>query len=804
MSALTLTLALQVRNMDAGETASIILDQKNRLRIDLKNRGTAPMVLHPDSALVLGFGRDMAPDRVAAARVAIVSAGSSPQVPQMSRVAWKEGAWSLSPLLKVAIAPGETISIEVSELAIPSAFDQSVTVLTCSWSNARTITDGREEVAGDDGRAIPLSVRPGVGKPESSAPPPPLKVGWLAEAGGPSAVFSASGIIAITPGGHRLPDGNVEKAREIRNRFAFRLQNTSFAPLVRFPAPGPAPEFFISWFDAEESDPRRYNALCTPEQSTKIRCSLLGDDQADWAIDFDQSNRQWRLTPKSPQVLFARESIVVVVEDLASTLPPYPTALYITYRNLPGYPDGVLQLDMEKVTAWPTIARFEQVGGNDAIYPGEEIALSWDCWGEPQGYEDSVSLFEEAAGVTPRLLAGPVAAADGLYRLKPAQATTYYRLSMAVPKAPADAHLRVRIGAASVSLEVHPPKVRPGGSATLRYVYRYAGSATLSPLSIDLPPAREGRGEISVTPSSATEYSLTVEGMDGPLTATARVAMDYYGSKIFLIIGNLVHCADENGSVGKHGPLPSGTAEGLRDFAIAADPYVVRGEDLLACRRNPDPNQASNGDEALIPWGETVYRVTVYAAPLRGVVDQWAAVPVFEDKVPHFGYYITCVEGARDSFPAAIMDTPEGAQSHRDIVQARYGGRPDLLLGLDGIGALRALQGMEVLRYDVESFDITEDGSLFIVDRRTHGLSEGIAGPGGWEWRELLTLPDNSTRIAVTKNKVVYWVENRESGSKLCRYVEGLGREEVAQLPGLVPFFGIALRPDARMIWAQV
>lgn len=505
--------AVQVRN-DATDAAAagLELGVANDLTVELRNRTGA--------AIELGDGAEGAVLYLALATCVPAAAIADAKVHADGfAVECVEGVWALRPETDRTVAPGAVLSVAINELKLADM--PRVTVpLYVSWRGARSVAaDGGQSELPFDGRTAMLQIHR-TARPAIPVARPPLAVGWLSEGVGAMASEAARGIVATSAPG----------MTPVVNRLSFRLENIGGAPLVTTPG-GNRPAFAIYCTTVDDAGaPARYDALATVAQWKDVRLSVEDDDASNWQVDWDEQLLQWVLIPQNAAVLYGRESVIVTIDNLITTLPQYPTALYVDYRDLPGYPEGVLELAMEKRAAWPVIGKFESIQGARPLSLGDMIFLRWECWGLPEGYETAINLYKHQDGIS-TLIADDLPAVyqwhDETFST-PVDEFTYFSLALSVPNAPPEARTRVRIGRVTASLEAVPSQVAAGSPVELRYSYSFASDAR-----IRSPEGEEyslgGAGECHdvqvVTPQRSTTYTLSADGFPDEASASVDITV---------------------------------------------------------------------------------------------------------------------------------------------------------------------------------------------------------------------------------------------------------------------------------------
>jgi hypothetical protein len=795
------------------------------------------------------------------------------------------GVITIRPTKTFALERDWVLKITLRDVALPRDYSHVPVVLTVAWQDLRLAdeTGLAVDLPRRDGLALALQPRPAPGV-RAGGGPAPLSVGWLSQAAGGKPTMDGRGLVVVTPPApapaapedlmQRLAQSSAVAAEQahqdivravgqpgygaaiadarnaaalsrgyarlvatlplvpvlappapIANRLAFRLQNGSDAPLFIDDGSRRRPSFTIGMVTAESrEDAWAYDALCSFAEAGDIQCRVYAPNHSEWGIERDRAKGQWILTPRSLDVLGPHEAIVVVLENLVTTMPAHPTGLYIAHRDLPGYDDGVLLLPVEKIDPRPTITEFAAflddlpVDPAAGILQGQEIELRWSCWGVPAGYGDAVTLLaEEATGdaVSTRVVARYLSA-SGRFREVPTATSTSYRLTLKVPAAPPDAYAKVRIAPVVLRTAVSDLAIARGESAAIVYSVSGATSVTLEPAGDPVPAAAgdpPGTGAFLVSPVANTSYRLQAEGHGGPAVANWFVAVRERAPRNELLFLTTAGLVDEIGlAVASPGPAAAADtmftdAGYLFDFGMQDDTvrYVVGPVDGSDQRRliPHDLRPFYESPTAFIP------RLPVSLVTVRGVLSAatqnipmdfagGAVMPLdFFGDDPARRPWIFNDPFALDLVMDPIWYAPSDVGDVSLVTLVRHA---------DGIGFLALDRATQLWRCPdqpnqpgtlvadkVESFAIDPSGTLYWVNMRHELMQSTLAGEG-WTATKLLDVPGISTRI-VCLDGTVHWAENDgRFGPMSCAWSLRDGYRQLRNLPGRVPFNGVALR----------
>lgn len=157
-------------------------------------------------------------------------------------------------------------------------------------------------------------------------------------------------------------------------------------------------QFIVSFVYAPASDPDGYGALTDTGSATSINVTL--DQHASgWTPPPppSQANPAWILTPPegafivNPNEGSPESSVAFNISHIATRLQPGPTVMYVQYRNIPGYDDGVYAILLYKEPATPEIKYFDVV-----TTPQTEDPIEYTAYKDP--YLNNVHLEYETYG----------------------------------------------------------------------------------------------------------------------------------------------------------------------------------------------------------------------------------------------------------------------------------------------------------------------------------------------------------------------------------------------------------------------
>jgi len=130
------------------------------------------------------------------------------------------------------------------------------------------------------------------------------------------------------------------------NTLLLRVTNARLSdPLVLNPATAAAPTRFLLTFDTQpQGGPERDWALGTTDQVAAIT-PAVAPNPASWSVASEPAdNPQWALVPTGPVTLSPGDSFTVTLAPIVTGLPDGETTAYVTYENVPGFPDGQVML----------------------------------------------------------------------------------------------------------------------------------------------------------------------------------------------------------------------------------------------------------------------------------------------------------------------------------------------------------------------------------------------------------------------------------------------------------------------------
>lgn len=178
-----------------------------------------------------------------------------------------------------------------------------------------------------------------------------------------------------------------------------RIQNTLTLTLAENPLgpaakAGPKTEFSLSFVYAPSGDPYGYGALCTAAQAEEAHLER-GENAASWEIEEPaegSQNPEWKLKPPEGEPL-AEFATQFILHELKSELRPGPTALLLTYSEVPGFANGGFVLILEKV-GLVSIESFS-IEPQPAVPAGGEakVTIAWKV--ANVGEEGEVTLDDE-------------------------------------------------------------------------------------------------------------------------------------------------------------------------------------------------------------------------------------------------------------------------------------------------------------------------------------------------------------------------------------------------------------------------
>lgn len=350
------------------------------------------------------------------------------------------------------------------------------------------------------------------------------------------------------------------KRREIATRRSFFIKNPDrrSAVVTEPKADGTPTRFYVYFVPAQsEAAPNVREAVATIDQLKDVVLSV--SDRSAWAIDRSpDENMEWCITAFSDSLLGPGESVEITIDNLATTLPPGLSSIFIRHEGVHGYNDDYQTLDIEKVAASPTIARFAAefaaapiagAGSEPAIYQGQAITLSWDTFGcrNPDGTATAAPVQLTTSDpqrewpvhlpATGALVIHPTGGTTGL---------TVLDLSLDTPRPDTPWRKIIPVGPLSASITSNIAGPVPRGTditftATLGFVHDYAlewgygairrgvddirpkDAARRSPVIAVNEPAVVETLKLNVI--EPTTVTLTANGLGGPLTRSVSIAV---------------------------------------------------------------------------------------------------------------------------------------------------------------------------------------------------------------------------------------------------------------------------------------
>jgi hypothetical protein len=309
------------------------------------------VLLQADTAVTASFG----------SLFASTSELTLPTDPNWS-AAWNGTELTLTPKTDVTVAAGKPVEVPLGSFT-PDATMRSQTVwLECDYSTA---VQGGVSVSGSS--ALLVQAKPAAGSSKNldlrSALVPGLDVVY------------------------RTPDDLVDS--ELPNILQFSITNPNAGtPLVAdgTSSPGPAPELQLWFAYAPDEKQPHVGALTTLEHANDFNVSVV---QGNWNVDDGNAAAgYWLLTPGDSEILgsgLARPdgtelpaAAVFSVGNVVTHLAAGTTVMYLQWRNIPGYADGLATLPLVKREPVPGILGFVA----DPLYvnAGSPVTLTWTSY----------------------------------------------------------------------------------------------------------------------------------------------------------------------------------------------------------------------------------------------------------------------------------------------------------------------------------------------------------------------------------------------------------------------------------------
>src|SRR2546421_1056684 len=284
-----------------------------------------------------------------------------------------DNAVGMTPTQTITLSAGTSgiIAIHIAKLEIDSALSTPTVQLYMSYYNVKGITGEYAAFA------VAIQNRPDV---TSGNLPDVLDVG-----------LSSNTII-----------NSYAPPRTVSNSFQLEFSAADNAPEVTTAPAGPKEtSFTVSLVYGKPGDTFGYGALTDVPDALKI-VATLGDNADAWQLTFnkDLQSPNWTLQPPTGALLVGTgvESIVSFNFDAIQTpYQPGPTAMLVSYNNVPGYQDGVYTLVLNKLphviintplTVTPNPAYFQPVNGNEQA----SVLVEWTA-----EYQDSFILAQDYA-----------------------------------------------------------------------------------------------------------------------------------------------------------------------------------------------------------------------------------------------------------------------------------------------------------------------------------------------------------------------------------------------------------------------
>lgn len=262
-----------------------------------------------------------------------------------------EGVIGMTPTSSIPFSSGTSgvITISIAGIVVPRALTTPQVQLYADYYG----------VSGVQGMysafAVAIQNRPGSGEDLSQA----IAVS-----------LSANGIV-----------NSPSSALTARNAFGLQFSSTQKVQVKA----GPDTVFTVGYVYGRPHDPYGFGAL-TDVESANLIAAAAGLNAAQWTITRNSSAQSpsWTLQPPNgaPIVGTGVQAIVEIdFSNVVTTFQPGPTAMLISYANVPGYQDGMFTLVLNKV-AHASINSL-QVAPNPACFSGgsADVTASWSASG---------------------------------------------------------------------------------------------------------------------------------------------------------------------------------------------------------------------------------------------------------------------------------------------------------------------------------------------------------------------------------------------------------------------------------------
>jgi hypothetical protein len=741
---------VQVLNT-AGQGAFLYVGETNALQITFTNVSGGDVALTAPFGISLDF--DLPPSVAGGLSLTDAAGGSITPEENGVGVAWPNGG---------GIAAGGALTFLLEAEVDAHQVAGAINLLAFWLDDGVTVT-------------LPLIARPGAGLKTLT-----LNSGWADEVEGPLATYAARGTVLVT--GADLP--------RIHNRLALRLQNPSRDKIVV--GRDARPVFYINLptSPSSHSGAARFNALCTEEEARDVQARVETDGTS-WTVskDADRPGR-FILEPDllpAGVLLDIGQSVIVYLDNLVTTLQPFTSSVHIVARGLDGYEDGYFVTPVQKRKPLPTIARFDANYADQftgPAYQGQPVTLSWETWGTE--VDRPVSILSDGVGLVQANLP-----ASGELVVHPTAVTTYYRLILNCPNAPADAHVTLFVGTVTAEISASKAVVAPGEPVTISYKLANASKFSIAPGVIEERPGAQSIVQsLDHAQTSLVTYVLTAHGLGGPVTASVTVdlPLPLSDNAIYMILADdQLWEMDRNRQFTSCAKLPAGTGNAVASLephggqlyfangGPVAWRYDTATRTLTELTTSNDPRNSPGPNiltfEELVD--DTIWPILVKGHQYQLVGDQVQ----YPGRDGAMGNWDGLLPGQKSRSNRSWWSSAEGIRSGQ------------------GSDVIYSDTAFELRTFDNNAFPETGSWSGDIIYRAsptTSRLTRTLRSFSRETGRPIAIDADlcearigDTTALAVGASGDIYWFENdAEGGPQLCRYFAAEKRRDVvAKLP---------------------
>ncbi len=172
----------------------------------------------------------------------------------------------------------------------------------------------------------------------------------------------------------------INKGEPIKNNLCLQFKNLNSTSLVENELANEG-RFFIS-FVASDYPEKTPNALATVAEISAFDVSINPSDGVlDWGIkEISQSHvPYWELIPYKNSVLDAGESFEFNISNIITHAPVGTTKMYVSYRDIPSYADGTVELPIQVYQKEEYIASFLADSKSSLVLKNGRIPVKITC-----------------------------------------------------------------------------------------------------------------------------------------------------------------------------------------------------------------------------------------------------------------------------------------------------------------------------------------------------------------------------------------------------------------------------------------